>query len=95
MLPNEFYKRRHYGTPQSIMLIITNYTVFAVMSSLFASGAAINWFFWVGMGLLAVYNFIDIKKDRESYNKARIIAYVLSIVGMVLLFILFRIKADK
>ncbi|WP_158989856.1 hypothetical protein [Mucilaginibacter sp. L196] len=93
MLPPELYKRRHYGTPQSILLLIANFTVFTVSVSLFASGKTVNSFFWVAMGLLAIYNFFNIRKDREEYNRFRIIAYVLSIVIMIALFFIFRAKA--
>jgi len=93
MLPEEVYKRRHYGTPQSMLLIVANFTVLTVTISLFAAGKHVNWFFWVSMGLLALYNFFNIRKDREEYTKPRIIAYVLSVLLMVILFIIFRLKA--
>jgi hypothetical protein len=93
MLPEEVYKRRHFGTPQSMLLIIGNYAVFAVSTSLFASGKTINWFFWVCIGLLAIYNYLNIRKDREEYTKVRIIAYVTSIVLIVLVFFVLRLKA--
>jgi hypothetical protein len=93
MLPDELYKRRHYGTPQSILLIVSNFTVFAVMGSIFAAGKTVNWFFWVAMGLLAIYNVLNIRKDREEYNRARIIAYIISILLMGAMFIMFRVKA--
>lgn len=93
MLPNELYKRRHYGTPQSILLIVSNFTVFALVASVFASGKTVNWFFWVAMGLLAIYNFINIRKDREEYNRARIIAYIISVLLMAVMFFLFRTQA--
>jgi len=92
MLPDDLYKRRHYGTPQSILLIITNYTVFAVFATIFATGT-INWFFWVVIGLLALYNFFNIRKDREEYTRVRIIAYVVSILVMILMFITYRLKS--
>jgi hypothetical protein len=93
MLPEEVFKRRHYGTPQSILLIITNYAVFAIAVSLFASGKTINWFFWVCIGLLAVYNYINIRKDREEYNKARIISYIISVLLLIAVFIVCRVDA--
>ena len=93
MLPDELYKRRHYGTPQSILLIVSNFTVFAVMGSIFASGKTVNWFFWVAMGLLAIYNILNIRKDREEYNRARIIAYIISVLLMAAMFFMFRIKS--
>ena len=95
MGPDDFYKRRHYGTPQSILLILSNFIVFAVASSIFALDKAINSFFWVVMGILAIYNFINIRKDREEYNRIRIIAYVGSVLLMIGMFILFRLKAQN
>jgi len=93
MLPDEVYKRRHYGTPQSMLLIIANFTVLAINISLFANEKQINWFFWVVMGLLVIYNFFNIRKDREEYTRVRIIAYVMSVLLMIVLFFLFRAKA--
>jgi hypothetical protein len=93
MLPDEMYKRKHYGTPQSFMLIITNYAVFAAGITIFAGSKSINWFFWVVLGLLALYNYFNIRKDREEYNRFRIIAYITSIVLMVVMFVAIRLKA--
>ena len=93
LIPEEVYKRRHYGTPQSMLLIVANFTVLTVTISLFAAGKHVNWFFWVSMGLLALYNFFNIRKDREEYTRPRIIAYVLSVLLMVVLFILVRLRA--
>lgn len=84
------FKRRHYGTPQSTTLIIANYVVFAVILT-FTAGKT-GWFFWIAIGLLALYNFFNIRKDRAAYNKPRIIAYVISIVTMAALFFLFKYK---
>jgi len=92
MLPDELFNRRHYGTPQSALLIVSNFTVFAFTASLFAMGKTINWFFWVAMGLLAIYNVFNIRKDREEYNRIRIIAYVLSVATMAGMLLLFRSK---
>jgi hypothetical protein len=93
LIPEEIYKRKHYGTPQSALLIVSNYTVFAFAVSVFAAGKTINWFFWVAMGLLAIYNVFNIRKDREEYTRTRIIAYVLSLLTLVGMFLLFRSKA--
>jgi hypothetical protein len=93
MLPDELYKRKHYGTPQSFLLLVTNFTVFTVFASIFASDKTVNWFFWVVIGLLAIYNYFNIRKDREEYNQTRIIAYIVSIVIMVAMFFLFRSRA--
>lgn len=93
MLPDELYKRRHYGTPQSMLLIVANFTVFTILLSLFADQKHTNWFFWVAMGLLALYNFFNIRKDREEYTRVRIIAYAISLAIMAAMFFIFRAKA--
>ncbi|WP_183564626.1 hypothetical protein [Mucilaginibacter sp. SP1R1] len=92
MLPDEVYKRRpnHNNTPESIILIVANYIVFAVAMQLFAACTKINSFFWVTLAALALYNFFNIRKYRADYGKAQIIAYVISIAGMFLLFFLLR-----
>ncbi len=88
-LPEEVYKRRHYGTPQSFFIIITNYIVLALAMQFFV-GCTISWWFWLTLGLLAAYNAYKIHREREEYDKARIIAYVLSLTGLILLFFLLR-----
>ena len=92
MLPDEVYKRRpnHNNTPESITLIIANFIVFAVATQLFVSATKIGTFFWVVVGALAVYNFFNIRKYREDYNKAQVIAYILSLVIMVIFFFVMR-----
>ena len=92
MLPEEVYKRRpnHNNTSESVILIVANYIVFTVALQLFASCAQIGTFFWVVLGALALYNFFSIRKYREDYGKAQVIAYVVSLAGMILLFILLR-----
>ncbi|RCH54615.1 hypothetical protein DJ568_12410 [Mucilaginibacter hurinus] len=95
MIPEELYKRRrrHNNTPESTLLIIANYIVAAVGIQLFAMCQKINWFFWVVIGCLALYNFFTIRKNREEYDKVHIYAYVASLMGLVLLFILLRLRA--
>ena len=85
MLPEEVYKRKHYGTPQSFFLIIVNYVVL-VMAMQFFVGCTISWYFWASIALLAVYNFYKIRREREEYDRARIIAYLISLAGLGLLF---------
>jgi len=91
MVPGELYKRRrnHNNTPKSILLIIANYVVVLVGTSLFTTCKQVNWFFWVIIAGLAVYNFFDIRRYREEYNKITIIAYILSLVVLIALFITF------
>jgi heme O synthase-like polyprenyltransferase len=90
MLPEDLFKRRHYGTPQSLLLIVANFTVFCLSASIFAICDTVSWVFWTIMGLLAIYNVINLRKDREEYTRARIIAYVISIIIMIVMFVLFR-----
>ncbi len=95
MLPDDLYKRRHYGTPQSLLLIVANFTVFCLSASIFAMCDKISWVFWAILGLLAVYNVFNIRKDREEYNRVRIITYIISIGIMVLMFVLFRSRPQN
>jgi len=94
MIPKEVFKRRpgHNNTPQSTLLIIANFIVVAIATSLFANKNHVNWFFWVVVGLLAVYNFFTIRKNREEFTKPAIIAYSLSIVILIAVFFLYTAK---
>ena len=92
MIPEELFKRRprHNNTPESTLLTIANFIVISVAASYFTSKDHISWFFWVIVGLLALYNFFTIRKNREEFTKAAVIAYALSIavlIGVVFLFI--------
>lgn len=90
MLPEEIYKRRHFGTPQSFFLMAANYVVMALAIQMFAACAKIELYFWITLGLLVVYNAYKINRDREEYDKIRIIAYIISIVGLAVMFFAFR-----
>jgi hypothetical protein len=95
MLPDEVYKRRqrHNNTPESILLIIANFIVVSVDITLFANKKHVHWFFWVIIGVLALYNFFVIRKNREEFNKFIIISYVVSIFVLIAFFFFFRGKA--
>ncbi len=83
------FKRRHFDNPVSFSLIMTNYIVTALGLAIFAgSNHKIHWFFWVVMGGLAVFNFFSIRKYREEYTKVHIIAYIISVLGLGLLFLI-------
>ena len=88
MLPENLYKRRksHNNTPPSVLLIITNCVILAVLMSLFATCDRVNNFFWVAIALLAVYNVYTVRRNHEEYNRLNIIIYVASIIGMCLVF---------
>lgn len=94
MIPDELFKPKHFGTPGSFYLITVNFIVLALSVQFFASCTQINWFFWVSIGLLAVYNVYQIRFYRDEYDKTRIIAYIISLIGMVFMFFVFRSGAS-
>ncbi len=96
MLPEEVYKRRkrHNNTPKSTLLIIANYIVVLVCASLFTSCNKINWIFWVVIAGMAVYNFFDIRRYHDEYNKPTIIAYISSLVILIGVFIYYLTKGQ-
>lgn len=95
MVPEQVFKRRpqHNNTPETVMLIIVNYVVFSISTQLFAMCTKINAFFWIVLGCLVIYNFYIVRRNREEYSRIQIIAYVISLLGMVALFFLFRSRA--
>jgi uncharacterized membrane protein YfcA len=92
MIPEEIFKRRrnHNNTPESALLIIANYIVFFISLALFTSRDHVNWFFWVVLGCLALYNFFTIRRNREEYNRVTTIAYLGSLVVLIAVFFIFR-----
>jgi hypothetical protein len=80
-------RRRHNNTPRPVMLIIANYVVCCVLFSL---DSKINWFFAVSIILLGAYNYFNIRRNHEEYNKANTIAYIISLLGIVLLYFVTR-----
>jgi hypothetical protein len=97
MLPEELYKRRrnHNNTPKSLLLILANYIIVLVGTSLFTSCNHISWFFWIIIAGLATYNFFNIRRFHEEYNKPTIIAYVISVVALAALFIIFMLNGQS
>jgi hypothetical protein len=89
MEPHQVFKRRHFGTPESFIIITTNYIVVAVGLAITASHHKIHWFFWVILGLLAVYNVFSLRKNWSEYNKVSLIAYFIGVAGLPLLFFMF------
>lgn len=94
-LPEGVYKRRHFGTPESMSLIITNYVVMAISIEIWALCDKIHWFFWVVTGVLAFYNYYTIRKNREEFDRKTTIAYIISVLGIGIMFFLFRLKAHN
>ncbi|WP_295653244.1 hypothetical protein [uncultured Mucilaginibacter sp.] len=95
MLPEEVYKRRHWGTPESFFLITANYVTVAIATDFFAMCNPISIYFWITLAVLAFYNFYQLRREREMYDKARTIGYCISLVGLVLMFFLFRAGAHN
>ena len=96
MIPDNLYKRRrnHNNTPKSLLLILANYATVLVSTSLFTNCTSINTFFWIVMAGLGVYNYFTIRRFRDEFNTATIIAYVISLVILISLFILFRVSGQ-
>lgn len=94
MIPEELYKRRrrHNNTPKSLMLILTNYIVVLVCASLFTACGKVFMFFWIVMAGMAVYNFFTVRRFRDEFNKVTIIAYVISMVTLIAVFVMFLVK---
>jgi len=89
MIPKEiFNRRRQHSTPVTFSLIITNYLVMGFNIALFIRQGHVKWFFWVVLALLAWYNYYNLRRNREEYTKPAVIAYVVSLAGLSLLFLL-------
>ena len=95
ILPEDLYKRRHFGTPQSVSLIVTNYIIVVIAVQIFAMANPIHWLFWVVIGLLAIYNFFQMRKNREDLDRKNLIVYAVSIVLLLVVFFLLRLKVTS
>jgi hypothetical protein len=85
MVSDDIFKRRrnHNNTPKYALLIIANYVV---CCTLFTLDAKLNWFFGLTIALLTVYNYFNIRRNIEEFTRPVIIAYAISLVGIVLLY---------
>jgi len=85
MVSDDIFKRRrnHNNTPKYALLIITNYVV---CCALFTLDVKLNWFFGLTIILLAVYNYFNIRRNIEEFTRPVIIAYAISLAGLVLLY---------
>jgi len=88
-------RRKHNNTPKSMLLILANYVVVLVSTSLFTSCTHINAFFWVIIAGMVVYNYFDVRRYHEEYNKITIIAYVISVVVLIALFLIFILSGQN
>ena len=89
MEPHQVFKRRHYGTPESFTLITTNYIIVSLGLAICTSHHKIHWFFWVILGLLAVFNVFSLRRNWSEYDKVGIVAYIIGTAGLSLLFLIF------
>lgn len=94
MIPEEIYKRRHFGTPESVSLIVTNYIVTIIDVQVFAMCTSIKWYFWTVLGLLAVYNFYQINRNRDTFDRKNLLVYGISLILLLVVFFLLRTKAE-
>lgn len=94
MIPEEIFKRRHFGTPEAVSIITTNYVVTIIAIEVFATCTHIKWFFWLVIGLLAVYNVFQIRKNIEAFDRKNLVVYGISIVLLLAVFFLLRTKAQ-
>lgn len=78
---------RHSKTPKYVLLIIANYVV---CCALFTLDVKLNWFFFITIGFLAVYNYFNIRRNIEEFTRQVVIAYGISLLGLILLFVLAR-----
>lgn len=78
-------RRRHNNTPKYVLLIIANYVV---CCALFTLDLKLNWFFLLTIALLGVYNYFNIRRNIEEFTKPIVIAYLLSLLGLILFFFL-------
>lgn len=93
MLPEEVFKRRrHHFTPEATKLIIANFITVTVAVSLFATKEGVGWFFWVVIGVLTVYNFFNVRKNYEEYERPQIIGYGVSLGIILVVLILVALK---
>jgi hypothetical protein len=95
MIPEEVFKRRrrHNNTPESTLLMIANFIVVAIDLTLFTNRNHFNWFFWVVIAFLAVYNYFTIRRNREEFTKIIIISYSISLAVLIVMFFLFKGQA--
>jgi hypothetical protein len=90
--PGELFtrRRRHNNTPKYVLLIIANYVV---CCALFTLDLKLNWFFFLTITLLAVYNYFNIRRNIEEYTRPIVISYVISLVGLISFFFLAHFQA--
>lgn len=95
MVPENLFKDRHYSSQAIIGLITANYIVFALAVEIFVSCTTVNWFFWVVLAGLAVYNYFTIRRNEDEFAEKRTkIIYVISLVGLGIIYYLLAFAAQ-
>ncbi len=92
MLPEEVFKRRHRGTPESFSLIVVNAIVLALAGPGFIKCHQISIVFWIILAGLAIYNFFTVRRNRESFDKVTTISYVASLLVMAGVIVVLALK---
>jgi len=89
MIPEEVFKRRHYGTPESFSLITANYVILALLMTIYGT-VHMHWSFWLFIGFLLLYNANIIRRNLDEFRGRKKIGYIISLIGLVGMFFLFR-----
>jgi len=89
MIPKQIFnpRRGHRNSPPTLLLIITNYIVSAL---LFTTISPTNWFFYVVLVCLGWYNYYTIRRNQDEIIRINIIAYTIGWAGIVFLFFVTR-----
>jgi hypothetical protein len=94
MKPEIVFKDRNYSQQALISLITANYIVFAIGVQASVNCQRVHWFLWVVIAGLAWYNYYTIRRNREEFEEKKTqIIYVISILGMGLLYYLLGVVA--
>jgi hypothetical protein len=90
LIPKEVFqpRKQHTRTSEAIMLIMINFIVISIGEVLFFGHQHINWFFWIVVVFLALYNFFSLRKNLEVYSKVDRIVYTVSTVVLAILVVL-------
>ncbi|MBS7566579.1 hypothetical protein KHS38_19395 [Mucilaginibacter sp. Bleaf8] len=94
MVPGNVFKDRNYSSQAIISLITINYIVFALAVQMCVSCTGLHWFFWIIIAGLAVYNFYNIRFNRDEFSEKKTqIIYVISLAGLSIIYYLLGVAA--
>jgi hypothetical protein len=87
--PETIFRDRNYSQQSLVSLITANYIVFAIAVQASVNCERVHWFFWVALAGLAWYNYYIIKRNSEEFSEKKTqIIYVVSVLGLGLLYYL-------